>query len=151
MKVKGAIELLFRQKYNINVKKEETEKAKSKMEILLERKEALENLSMWGANTVIEYKTILEQLNMIEKEGNYTEWFYRNRKQIEELFTHMKEHFVENGEVFEIPYSTEDRLVYAGNVFIRNYLIELLRRYEYKCNDRVWNGKRWKLEIRYKD
>ena len=118
-------------------------------ESLTERRAAIEYLDFWGAETIKEAKEIDKRLELLKEEKDFTEWFNKNKEDLKELFNHMKRIFLEGANVFEMLYSNENRLIYAGKIYNRDYLIKLLKRYNYDCKDYIWNGVKTKLEIRY--
>lgn len=118
-------------------------------ESLLERRAAIEQLDFWGAETIREAKEIDKRLELLKEEKEYKEWFDKNKENLRELFGHMKRIFMSGSQVFEMLYSGDNRVAYAGMIFERDFLIKLLKRYNYDCKDYIWNGEKARLQIRY--
>lgn len=120
----------------------------TEQESLLERRAAIERLDFWGAETIKEAKEIEKRLELLKEEKEYKEWFDKHKDELRELFNHMKRIFLEGSDVFEMLYSGEDRVLYAGIIYNRDNLIKLLKRYGYHCVDHICEGVKTKMEIR---
>ena len=116
----------------------ETRKA-TEEESLKERLEAINNLDFWGADLIKEAREIEKRLALLSEEKEYKEWFDAHKEELRELFNHMKRIFLEGSDCFEMLYSGQNRVVYAGRFYDRDNLIKLLKRYGYHCTDRI-NG-----------
>ena len=118
---------------------------------LKHRLNCLMNMSMLGASSIMEIKAIQDRLDELDTEKDFSKWFKNNRPIIEELFQDMKVHFLAIGEVYELAYDDENHLNFKKHILHRDFLIKLLKRYGYVVEDKLWNGKRTKMVIRYKE
>ena len=118
---------------------------------LKHRLSCLMNMSMIEAASIMEIKAIQNRLDELNEEEDYSKWFKNNRPIIEELFQDMKVHFLAIGEVYELAYDDENHLNFKKHILHRDFLIKLLKRYGYIVEDKLWNGKKVKMVIRYKE
>ena len=65
----------------------------------------------------------------------------------------MYKHFRAGAKMFEMLYVGDDEthVAYGEREFHRDFLVRLLKNYGYIVMDDLWNGKRVKLCIKYKD
>ena len=118
---------------------------------LKHRLNCLMNMSMLGAASIMEIKAIQNRLDELNEEEDYSKWFKNNKPIIEDLFQSMKVHFLTVGEIYELAYDDESHLNFKKHILHRDFLITLLKRYGYVVEDKLWNGKKTKMAIRYKE
>ena len=99
----------------------------------------------------MEIKAIQNRLDELNEEEDYSKWFKNNKQIIEDLFQSMKVHFLTVGEIYELAYDDESHLNFKKHILHRDFLIKLLKRYGYVVEDKLWNGKKTKMAIRYKE
>ena len=118
---------------------------------LKHRLNCLMNMPMPGATSIMEIKAIQNRLDELNEEEDYSKWFKNNKPIIEDLFQSMKVHFLTIGEIYELTYDDENHLNFKKHILHRDFLIKLLKRYGYVVEDKLWNGKKTKMVIRYKE
>ena len=119
---------------------------------LKDRLESLMNDSLIGADGISEIKNIQTRIDILEEEKDYLKWFHNNEPIIEKLFQSMKFFFIEVGEFYELSYDDENHIKFKNYSLHRNFLLKLLREYNYIVEDERSNdGKRIKMIIRYKE
>ena len=133
----------------INTREEKEEEIKKRLK-------ALDELSFLGAESIKEKIDLQNQLKALDFESKYSEWFNKNKKQLEELFASLEQQFVEVGaKIYELRYNKNgDGLLFRDYVFNREYLITLLTRYNYILQDMTyWDRdiKKSKLVIKYEN
>ena len=133
----------------INTREEKEEEIKKRLN-------ALDELSFLGAESIKEKIDLQNQLKALDFESKYSEWFNKNKKQLEELFASLEQQFVEVGaKIYELRYNKNgDGLLFRDYVFNREYLITLLTRYNYILQDMTyWDRdiKKSKLVIKYEN
>ena len=133
----------------INTREEKEEEIKKRLK-------ALDELSFLGAESIREKIDLQNQLKALDFESKYSEWFNKNKKQLEELFKSLEQQFVEVGaKIYELRYNKSgDGLLFRDYVFNREYLITLLTRYNYILQDMTyWDRdiKKTKLVIKYEN
>ena len=87
------------------------------------------------------------------KDEEFKKWFHANKPYIDELGEIMYKHFRAGAKMFEMLYVGDDEthVAYGKREFHRDFLVRLLKNYGYTVMDDLWNGKRVKLCIKYKD
>lgn len=133
----------------INTRKEKEEEIKKRLK-------ALDELSFLGAESIKEKIDLQNQLKALDFESKYSEWFNKNKKQLEKLFASLEQQFVGVGaKIYELRYNKNgDGLLFRDYVFNREYLITLLTRYNYILQDMTyWDRdiKKSKLVIKYEN
>ena len=133
----------------INTREEKEEEIKKRLK-------ALDELSFLGAESIREKIDLQNQLKALDFESKYSEWFNKNKKQLEELFASLEQQFVGVGaKIYELRYNKNgDGLLFRDYVFNREYLITLLTRYNYILQDMTyWDRevKKSKLVIKYEN
>ena len=133
----------------INTREEKEEEIKKRLN-------ALDELSFLGAESIREKIDLKNQLKALDFESKYSEWFNKNKKQLEELFASLEQQFVGVGaKIYELRYNKNgDGLLFRDYVFNREYLITLLTRYNYILQDMTYwdrDVKKSKLVIKYEN
>lgn len=133
----------------INTREEKEEEIKKRLN-------ALNELSFLGAESIKEKIDLQNQLKALDFESKYSEWFNKNKKQLEELFASLEQQFVGVGaKIYELRYNKNgDGLLFRDYVFNREYLITLLTRYNYILQDMTYwdrDVKKSKLVIKYEN
>lgn len=133
----------------INTREEKEEEIKKRLK-------ALDELSFLGAESIREKIDLQNQLKALDFESKYSEWFNKNKKQLEELFASLEQQFVGVGaKIYELRYNKNgDGLLFRDYVFNREYLITLLTRYNYILQDMTYwdrDVKKSKLVIKYEN
>lgn len=133
----------------INTREEKEEEIKKRLK-------ALDELSFLGAESIREKIDLQNQLKALDFESKYSEWFNKNKKQLEELFKSLEQQFVGVGaKIYELRYNKSgDGLLFRDYVFNREYLITLLTRYNYILQDMTYwdrDVKKSKLVIKYEN
>lgn len=133
----------------INTREEKEEEIKKRLK-------ALDELSFLGAESIKEKIDLQNQLKALDFESKYSEWFNKNKKQLEELFASLEQQFVGIGaKIYELRYNKNgDDLLFRDYVFNREYLITLLTRYNYILQDMTYwdrDVKKSKLVIKYEN
>ena len=133
----------------INTREEKEEEIKKRLN-------ALNELSFLGAESIREKIDLQNQLKALDFESKYSEWFNKNKKQLEELFASLEQQFVGVGaKIYELRYNKNgDGLLFRDYVFNREYLITLLTRYNYILQDMTYwdrDVKKSKLVIKYEN
>ena len=87
------------------------------------------------------------------KDEEFKKWFHANKPYIDELGEIMYKHFRAGAKMFEMLYvgDNETHVAYGEREFHRDFLVRLLKNYGYTVMDDLWNGRRVKLCIKYKD
>ena len=133
----------------INTREEKEEEIKKRLK-------ALDELSFLGAESIKEKIDLQNQLKALDFESKYSEWFNKNKKQLEELFASLEQQFVGVGaKIYELRYNKNgDGLLFRDYVFNRECLITLLTRYNYILQDMTYwdrDVKKSKLVIKYEN
>lgn len=133
----------------INTREEKEEEIKKRLK-------ALDELSFLGAESIKGKIDLQNQLKALDFESKYSEWFNKNKKQLEELFASLEQQFVGVGaKIYELRYNKNgDGLLFRDYVFNREYLITLLTRYSYILQDMTYwdrDVKKSKLVIKYEN
>lgn len=147
------IKLSFnKDRYKINLEEEKDVCIKESEDVgLKHRLNCLMNMPMLGAASIIEIKAIQNRLDELSEEKDYSKWFRNNEPIIEDLFQSMKIHYLTIGEIYELAYDDENHLKFKNYNLHRDFLLKLLKRYGYIVEDKLWNGKKIKMVIRYKE
>lgn len=122
------------QKITERAKVEEKTREEIRLEDAKFRMSCIEHMSMPGADTIKEYLSLQREIEQLEEEGVYSEWFKKNKEEIEGFFKEMFSDFIEHPNdryVQAIYYKPEGILKY--NIYKLNYkfMVKLLSRYGY--------------------
>lgn len=140
---------MFFKKKEKNVEQKPKE-AISELEALETRQKVLRQMTFLGADSIKEYHAISNRINFLIEEQQYSEWFYNNKKVLELLFEKMKWHFFNKMDgAYSLDYKDDNTLLFMDNNINRDFLIRLLKRYNYKVEDKKVDGERVTMLISY--